>query len=185
MIQFIQSIDFQILEFLRLIPKSDIMNNIMVFFTTLGDTGLLWIIGCFILMCFKKYRKIGIFCLIAISINFVIVSGILKPLISRDRPFFYFPEMQLLINKPTDYSFPSGHASIAFAAFSYLFSTKLKRFWIPALVVAIIISFSRLYLYVHFPSDVLVGALIGLLSGFISFLIYKQYIKNSEKLSAN
>ena len=101
------------------------------------------------------------------GLEFAVCNGILKPLIARPRPCDLNSAIQLLIPRPGDDSFPSGHSGISFAAVGALFAAK-SRLWVPAFVLALIIAFSRLYLYVHWPSDVLVGALLGILLGFLA-----------------
>lgn len=90
----------------------------------------------------------------------VVGNLILKNLVARSRPFSLNTTVNLLISAPTDYSFPSGHTMASFVAAMILYHTD-KRLGIPALMLAFLIAFSRLYLYVHFPSDVIAGALIG------------------------
>ena len=103
----------------------------------------------------------------ALLINLVLCNGMLKPLAARTRPFVLNPTIELLAMRPTDYSFPSGHTAASFASVAGLFMAGEKRLWKPALVLAVLIAFSRLYLYVHYPTDVLGGLLLGLLSGYI------------------
>jgi undecaprenyl-diphosphatase len=84
--------------------------------------------------------------------------------------------VRLLIEPPKDYSFPSGHTGMAFAVTSGLFFMKKKELGIAALILACLIAFSRMYLYVHYPTDVLVGLIIGLLSGYAGYQLY-QYLE--------
>lgn len=91
---------------------------------------------------------------------------ILKPFVARTRPCDVNAAVQLLVPRPSDYSFPSGHTGASFAAASSLLFGK-NRMWIPSLILAVLIGFSRLYLYVHYPSDVLAGALIGIMLGWL------------------
>jgi undecaprenyl-diphosphatase len=136
----------------------------MVFTTRLADGGFLWIILAVLLAVNPRHRKLGVTILIAIAIEALACNILLKPLIARPRPFEINPAIQLLIPRPEDYSFPSGHAAVSFAAASVLFFRR-SRGWRIAVFLAILISFSRLYLYVHYPSDVLVGAVIGIAAG--------------------
>lgn len=100
----------------------------------------------------------------------VIGNLILKNLVARSRPFFFNTAVDLLISVPTDYSFPSGHTMSSFTAAVILYHAD-KRLGIPALILAFLIAFSRLYLYVHFPSDVIAGALIGIAIGFVVWAV--------------
>ena len=98
--------------------------------------------------------------LVSIVIGAVIGNLILKNLIARDRPCWIDSQVVLLIENPKDYSFPSGHTLVSFeGAVSILL--KNKRWGIAALVLACLIACSRLYLFVHFPTDVLFGAALG------------------------
>jgi undecaprenyl-diphosphatase len=94
----------------------------------------------------------------------------LKPLIARPRPYSYFPEMTLLIAPLSDFSFPSGHTFASFASATALYLHH-KRLGIAAYILAAVIAFTRLYLYVHFPSDVLAGLLLGIVSGWVAYHI--------------
>lgn len=142
-------------------------DNIMVFITHLGDKSIFWLIMTFGLILYPKYRKLGITVAIAIMIETICCNLILKPLVARIRPFDINTSVQLLIAKPLDFSFPSGHTGVAFAVVSVLFFRQNKM-WIVAGILAVLIGFSRLYLYVHFPTDVISGAVLGILCGLIA-----------------
>ena len=114
-----------------------------------------------------RTRKLGLVVTAALVLEAIPCNLILKPLVARARPFTVNPAVELLITKPTDFSFPSGHTSASFAVVSALFFRK-ERLWIPAGILAALIAFSRLYLYVHYPTDVLAGALVGILAGWIA-----------------
>ena len=105
--------------------------------------------------------------LIALLISFVICNITLKPLFSRIRPYEYVEGIKLLINKPDDFSFPSGHSSSSFAAALSLWFYN-KKWGRVCIVTASVIAFSRLYLHVHFPSDVIFGIMIGVMSSYIA-----------------
>ena len=108
---------------------------------------------------------------------------LLKPIIARPRPFTFRPELTLLVKAPRDFSFPSGHTAASFAAASALLFSKAKG-WIPAMVLAALIALSRLYLYVHYPTDVLAGVVVGVLCGFFGAIFAKnatKFCKNEEK----
>ena len=138
--------------------------------TTLGNGGVIWIVCAVVLLLIPKTRKIGVVLAVSLAIEALCCNVILKPLAARIRPFDMNTAVQLLISPPTDFSFPSGHTGAAFAAASALFFCK-NRLWIAALVLAILIAFSRLYLYVHYPSDVLGGILLGILSGWLGYTL--------------
>ena len=122
--------------------------------TMLGNAGIIWIIAGVLLLCTKKYRRQGALVLMGLLTGFLIGNVLLKQLVARLRPCWLDPSVQLLITTPTDYSFPSGHTLSSTIAATILTKTD-KRFGYVAAPLAVLIALSRLYLYVHFPSDVL------------------------------
>ena len=168
MFDFIQNIDISIIEKIYRFQhnlNSELFNKIMIFFTILGNNGMIWIAVALILFLNRKYRKIGVFSIVSLIICALAVNVILKPLIHRPRPFSELADITLLIKAPKDYSFPSGHTAASFVMV-YIFFRHIKKYFIPVLITGILIAFSRMYLTVHFPSDILVGLIIGLLSGY-------------------
>ncbi len=162
--------------------KWDILSKIMIFFTRLGDHGLIWILLSLLLLFFRKTRKLGILSLFSLAICSIIVNVTLKPLVARSRPFEEIEGIILLVKTPLDRSFPSGHTAASFAMV-YIFFRYSRKFFIPVFITAILISFSRLYLNLHYPSDVAAGLLIGLSSGFLGEKAYKclmEYLKGSK-----
>ena len=150
--------------------RCDFLDAVMPVITTLGNGGVIWIVCAVVLLLIPKTRKIGVVLAVSLAIEALCCNVILKPLAARIRPFDMNTAVQLLISPPTDFSFPSGHTGAAFAAASALFFCK-NRLWIAALVLAILIAFSRLYLYVHYPTDVLGGILLGILSGWLGYTL--------------
>ena len=168
MFDFIQNTDISVIEKIYRFQhnlNSELFNKIMIFFTILGDNGMIWIAVALILFLNRKYRKIGLFSIVSLIICALAVNVILKPLIHRPRPFSELADITLLIKAPKDYSFPSGHTAASFVMV-YIFFRHIKKYFIPVLITGILIAFSRMYLTVHFPSDILVGLIIGLLSGY-------------------
>ena len=157
-----------------------ILNFIMIFFTTIGDYGIFFLILGFIFLFFKKFRKIGFLIYLSQIFNIIVVS-ILKDLIQRPRPFLSLPDLHPLISLPSSYSFPSGHASASFA-FAVIIAYCLKKWTIPAYLLAITIAFSRVYVGVHYSSDIIVGAIFGVFSSILIILFYNKillkYFKN-------
>lgn len=171
----ITQFDFSILNFIQTHLQCQFLDVVMPFITFLGDVGLVWILISVVLLFFKKTRILGIQLLISIVFAFIVYQCILKPLIARPRPFVQNPEFTLLIKAPKDFSFPSGHTACGFSFVVVLFLAK-NKWWIPSLVLASLIGFSRLYLYVHFPTDVLCGAICGTVFGGISYYFSKKIL---------
>lgn len=111
--------------------------------------------------------------LLALLINFIICNLSLKPLVARIRPYEYVSDIKLLVNKLSDFSFPSGHSSSSFAA-AFALCLNNKKWGKVCLIIAGLIAFSRLYLFVHFPSDVLAGIILGIFSGFMAYKILNK-----------
>ncbi|MGL4453978.1 MAG: phosphatase PAP2 family protein [Sarcina sp.] len=151
-----------------------ILNSIMIFFTKLGDMGLIWLALGLVLLFFKRTRKAGVLIYLSQLLNIIVVT-VLKDTIQRPRPFLTLPDLHPLIPLPTSYSFPSGHASSAFAG-ALIVAYMFKKWIIPAYIVAIGIALSRVYLGVHYPSDIIVGAIIGTLSSIIIIALYNKIL---------
>lgn len=154
-------IDSGILLFFQEFIRNRFLTPVLVAVTTLGNVGMIWILISLGLLCFKKTRKIGCMGLLALLFSLCVNNLLLKNLAARQRPFDAIPALTPLVRKPTDYSFPSGHTAAAFAAACVFYRTLPKRFGIPLMVLASVIAVSRIYVGVHYPSDVLVGLISG------------------------
>lgn len=160
-------IEIQILDWIQGLrtPAGDIFMPVI---TSLGNAGIIWILLAALLLIIPKTRKTGAVLAIALVLDVVLCNGIIKNLAARMRPYDRNPVVELLIHKPIDYSFPSGHTAASFAAVSALYFAGEKHMWKPVLVLAVLIAFSRLYLYVHYPTDVIGGAMLGILCGYLA-----------------
>ena len=138
------------------------------FVTRLGDKGMLWIVLALIMMCTKKYRRAGFTMALAMIIGLIVGNGILKPLIARVRPYDVTVGIDTLVPRETDFSFPSGH-TLASTEGSLSIYAYHKKEGIIAICVALLIAFSRLYLYIHYPTDIVGGILLGALATFCSY----------------
>lgn len=157
-------LDFTILDFIQNHLRTGIGDMMMPLVTRLGDGGAVWVALDLGLLIYPKTRKTGAALTAALALEVLCCNLILKPFVARIRPCDIHTAVQLLVPRPDDFSFPSGHTGASFAAASALYFSKSKlRF--PALVLAALIGFSRLYLYVHYPTDVLAGAVLGALLG--------------------
>ncbi|QVK17051.1 phosphatase PAP2 family protein [Mycoplasmatota bacterium] len=177
----ITNLDYSILDFIQKILASPFMDKVMEFFTILGDHGMVWVIICAILLISPKTRYISLVALVALLFSLIFNDQILKNIIQRDRPFVGLEDIQLLIKAPSSYSFPSGHTCSSFAA-AFVFGKYFKKpYSIITYILASLIAFSRLYLYVHFPSDVIVGCLMGFICSFLAILLFNQYKVYQER----
>lgn len=160
--------DWSILYFIQDHLTSPFGDWMMPKITHLGDAGLIWIIFALGLIISKKYRTHGIVMLIALAIGVLIGNVFLKNLVERSRPIWLDNSVTMLIPIPDDYSFPSGHtlASVIGATSMFLANKKFGWFAIP---LAALIAFSRLYLFVHFPTDVIASTILGLIIAFTTF----------------
>lgn len=158
-----------------------VLDKLMVWLSVAGDAGILWITLGLVLLIFPKYRKIGIQTLIAIAVTFVVGNLILKNLFERERPSWIDPNIELLIKNPTDFSFPSGHSMNGFtAAVAILYNDR--KLGIPAILLAAVIAFSRLYNFVHFPTDIFAGALIGsVIAIIVCYVFHKVDARHQKK----
>lgn len=167
--------DFKILYMINGL-HNEILDRIMIIITNLGDAGIVWILLAIVLLFMKKTRKCGILMIISMGIGVILGNVILKNLIARPRPCWIDESIKLLIEKPKDYSFPSGHTLASFEAAVMIYLNN-KKAGIISIFIACLIAFSRMYLFVHFPTDILGGAILGTA---ISILVYYGYKKIRE-----
>lgn len=159
-----QTFEFAILNWIQLHCRSGFLDAVLPVISRTCDHGEVWIVLTLLLLAFKKTRRVGLTLSVALVLDLLCCNVILKPLVGRVRPCDVNTAVKLLIARPLDASFPSGHTAVSFAAVCALWAER-SRLWIPALALALLLAFSRLYLYVHWPSDVLAGAVLGGLLG--------------------
>ena len=164
------SFDLPILDWIQANLKSGFMDTFMPFITKFGDHGLFWMIVAAVLVIFPKTRKTGLGMAIAMMIGLLVCNVTLKPLVGRIRPYDLQAEfgvtIQLLGERMHDFSFPSGHTIASFEAAVVMLKNS-KKLGIPAMILAVLITFSRLYLYVHYPTDVIASIILGTLFALI------------------
>lgn len=181
----IQNLDFSILMFVQEHVRSSFFNDFWRGITFLGESGWIWIVSGVLLLFFKKYRKTGFTALLALLLGFLITNICLKNMVGRVRPYDTYEALIPLISKPGDWSFPSGHSCSSFAA-AFVYARCLPRcYGIAALVLAGLIAFSRLYLGVHYPTDILGGILVGLLSGGLALWMVRAMKRKIMARSGN
>ncbi|MBQ9901713.1 MAG: phosphatase PAP2 family protein [Clostridia bacterium] len=156
--------------------RNPFLDSVMPYITKLGDKGIFWIALAVILLIPKKTRKTGAAMGIAMLLGVIIGNGILKNLVARTRPFDLanpvVSRSRLLIDPPTDYSFPSGHTLASFEAATAIYKDH-TLYGFAVFLLALLIAFSRIYLQVHYPSDVLGGAILGFLLGLLGSTIVR------------
>ena len=176
--------DLSVFELIQSI-QCGFLNAVMVFITTLGNAGAIFIVLALVLLCTKKYRKAGLAVAVALIVMLICNDLFLKEFFARPRPFnllatdpekyafwgegYVYPE---LIGKPSSYSFPSGHTSSAFAAAIALLCHN-RKLGIPVTIFAAIMGFSRIYVEVHYCTDVIAGVVSGTICALIAVLIVK------------
>lgn len=143
--------------------RSEAMNVIMLGITSLNHLGIIWIFVTLVLLVFRKTRRLGVMCGIAMILGLLVTNGIIKNWVARVRPYDAIEGLTCLTGPMWDFSFPSGHTTSSLACTWVLLIRGPKRWGIPLFVLAILIGLSRLYVGVHYPTDVLAGAVIGIL----------------------
>lgn len=164
------NLDWSILHWIQNTLVCPALDFLMPRITRLGDNGAIWLLAAGGLICTKKYRKQGIILLGGLAVGVLIGNVVLKNLIARPRPCWLDGSVRLLIANPTDYSFPSGHALSSAIGATILTKTD-RHFGYAVIPLAVLIAVSRLYLYVHFPSDVLAAAVAGWGIGLVAHMI--------------
>ena len=139
------------------------LNPVMIVITSLGNGGAFWIALTVLLLIFRRTRRIGVYCAASMLLTLLVVNLCIKPLAARTRPYELIQGLEILVSRPRDYSFPSGHSANSLSCAWTLFRLAPKKYGVPALVLAVLIALSRLSVGVHFPTDVLAGAAIGVL----------------------
>lgn len=175
-----ENFDLPILDWIAANLWCPFLDAVMPVITLLGDAGIFWIAIAVVLLFSPKTRKIGLGMGAALVIGLLLCNVTLKPLIGRIRPYDYQLEhfgvtIKLLIEAQHDFSFPSGHTIASFEAATVLLIHS-KKAGIPAMILACLIAFSRLYLYVHYPTDVIASIILGIGIGILgNWLVQKGF----------
>ena len=181
-----ENFDLPILEWIAANLRCAFLDAVMPVITLLGNGGIFWILTAIVLICIPRQRKTGFAMGAALFIGLIVCNVTMKPLIARPRPYDYQLEhfgkmISLLIAAPHDFSFPSGHTLASFEAATVLILNN-KKLGIPAIVLAALIAFSRLYLYVHYPTDVIFALVMGIAFGFLgNWIVQKIAWKVTQK----
>ena len=179
--------DLPILEWIQANLQSPFLDKFMPFITAFGNGGIFWIACSVLLMFIPKTRRTGFGMAFALTMGLVVCNMILKPGVARIRPYDLQETLgvtvDLLIKRSHDFSFPSGHTIASFEACTVLMLGN-KKLGIPATVLAILIAFSRLYLYVHYPTDVITSIVLGTIFGIIGWTLAKKLPLKKGKYQA-
>ena len=173
--------DSSILLWIQDNVRSDFLTPIMKVITHLGDKGILWILVTLALLWYYKTRKLGVRCMVSMVIGLVITNLILKNWVARIRPYELIQGLECIVKKADDYSFPSGHTTNSLACAWVIFRRAPKKWGVPALILAILISLSRLYVGIHYPTDVLGGVVIGIGSACLSLALVPKLEKRFRR----
>ncbi len=146
--------------------------------TFLGEKGIIFFLGAVILMLFKKTRPLGICIFGAVGLGAIITNFILKDAIMRLRPFEssdFYKSLWLEVGSPSEegFSFPSGHMTATVSAMTALFIFLKKKWCFIPIIVSLLMGISRIYLIAHFPTDIIGGLIVGIISGAVAYYITK------------
>ena len=161
--------------------RMDWLDPVVAVYTKLGDAGLLWIGLSALMLCWKPTRKAGLLALLAMALGMLVTNVTVKPLVERPRPWLDVPGLTALVNEPDPNSFPSGHTCSAFAA-ALAWAPALPKRWmgVCGLALAAAMGLSRLYVGVHYPSDVLAGCIIGCLCALAARALWTHFEKRRK-----
>ena len=185
MLETFLNMDGGVLLWIQEYLRNPILNAIMIFITTLGDKGYIWIAATIALLIPKKTRKIGILSAAALLGSLLINNELIKNLVKRPRPFVTFTDLQIIIPTPSQYSFPSGHTSSSFAAAAVFYRHLPKKLGVSSVVLAGLIGFSRMYVGVHYPTDVLAGVIMGVFLSYLAEYLVNFIQKRKKKETGN
>lgn len=182
-IEWIQSVDLSAVRFVRDNIANEVLDVIFRIITLFGEAGIVPIVLAVVMMFFRKTRKAGIVMGCSLALGFLIGNLALKNIVARPRPYSVDTHIKLIVGELGDYSFPSGHTLATFECAVCLLLNKFKRAGIAALIIAVLVAFSRVYLYVHYPTDVIAGSILGTAFAFASYAIvsavYSKFVKKN------
>lgn len=180
-LQSVQNLDGEILLQIQQHLRTDMLTPFMKFVTFLGNGGWFWILCAVVLLAIPKTRKTGYAAVLSLIFGVIVTNLLLKNIVARPRPFAEIEALIPLIAKPTDFSFPSGHTTASFAVALVMLRMLPKKIGIPAVVLAALVAFSRLYLGVHYPTDVLVGFVVALVGSLLAVWIVRMKLGNIKR----
>lgn len=153
--------DASILLFLQEHARVPGLTEFMQFYTNLGNKGMIAVAACLVLLAIPKTRRVGLIASVSLIVEFILINLILKNTVARVRPYEMIEGLTCITKLPHDFSFPSGHTGCCFAVAVVMFLELPKKYGIPALFLAALMGYSRLYVGVHYPTDVLGAILVA------------------------
>lgn len=172
------NLDRNILLFLQEHVRNPLLNTLLIPFTLSNNAGIICFVIIAIFLYFKKLRKTGILMGISLALEFLLTNLVIKNAVARVRPYEVISGLNLIVGEATDYSFPSGHTGSAFALAVAVFMVMPKKYGFTALFPASLMGFSRLYVGIHYPSDVLGGVILGIISAVIAVRCFRNRIES-------
>ncbi len=168
MIRFLYELDSSVLLWIQDTFENSYLTTVLKLITMAGNAGVIWIVLSAVFCVNKKTRRIGVLSFLGLAGSLIINIVILKNLVARTRPYETLSQVKLLIEAQNDYSFPSGHTASSFVVASVIFFSTRKKYGIPCMLFAGLMGFTRLYVGVHYPSDVLAGMMSGITIGYFT-----------------
>jgi len=183
MFDLLKNLDIEWFYFINHDLSNTFLDLIMPLVSISGDGGMIWILAALVLIVFgrQETKRAAFLMLAALFISYLVGEEVLKALFQRPRPFQTLPGVNLLVPPPGSFSFPSGHTANAFAA-GLVLARKIPALALPALIIAVLMAFSRVYVGVHYPLDVLCGALVGIACALPVLKAENSIIELQEKL---
>lgn len=183
MFEAITRVDFAVLDYINENIVCPFLDAVMPVITLLGEGGVFWICTALAMLFFEKTRKAGLGMAIAMILGLIVCNLALKPIVARVRPYDVNSAVSLIVRPLSDYSFPSGHTLVCIECAGVLWHFN-KKIGIAAFIVGSLVAFSRLYLYLHYPSDVVFSVALGLIFAFISIrlsdIIYRRFSERKQ-----
>jgi len=180
-LKFLNEIEAEGIVHLQQLVRTPWLDRAMTVFTGLNDSGAISIAACGVLVLSKKYREVGIRATLALSFETILVNLVLKPLVSRTRPFMVNEAIEVLTRTPKDFSFPSGHTGSLVAVCAVILFCMDRKYGIPAIIAAFLMAFSRVYVGVHYPTDVLASIVIGVFVALFAVKSMDIYVKRKTR----
>ena len=173
--EFLAELEGPVLLWIQEYVRNDFLTPFVTFITHLGDAGIIWIMLTILLLAYAKTRKTGAVMALSMILNALATNVVLKNILARTRPYEIIDGLYSIVGRQSDYSFPSGHSACSFACAVVIYRYCPKKYGISALIAAVLIALSRLYVGVHFPTDVLGGALVGTLAALLACRIDQKW----------